>query len=73
MSYTNTGPVRGECGHRHRTRATASECLERDRRGCASQGGYSDRRTHATEPDQLRGPQHDLAWVDDIIEALRRG
>lgn len=41
--YTTKGNVRGECGHEHRTEAAAQACLERDQRGCASQGGYSDR------------------------------
>jgi len=41
--YTTIGSVRGCCGHRHRSLETAEECLERDRRGCARHGGYSDR------------------------------
>jgi len=44
MNYTTTGSIRGCCGHTHRSEETATKCLERDRRGCASQGGYSDRR-----------------------------
>jgi len=42
--YTTSGSVRGQCGHHHRTREAAERCLERDRRGCRSQGGYSDRK-----------------------------
>jgi hypothetical protein len=42
--FTTLGPVRRSCGHRHRSTQTALNCLERDRAGCRSQGGYSDRR-----------------------------
>lgn len=31
--YTTTGPVRGECGHRHRTVLAAYACLKRDGAG----------------------------------------
>jgi len=41
--WTTSGSVRGGCGHRHRTITGAARCLERDRSGCRSQGGYSDR------------------------------
>jgi hypothetical protein len=41
--FTTDGPVRGECGHKHKYLRTAQECLEKDQRGCANQGGYSDR------------------------------
>lgn len=47
-AYTTWGPVRGGCGHRHRTYATAHRCVARDHAGCAltSSGltrAYSDR------------------------------
>lgn len=42
--YTTTGSIRGGCAHLHRTREAAARCLARDERGCATQGGYSDRR-----------------------------
>lgn len=41
--WTTDGPVRGHCGHKHRTEAAAERCLAKDQRGCHSQGGYSDR------------------------------
>ena len=52
------GPIRGACGHKHRTLAAAERCLERDRRGCATQGGYSDRtiRLWARSYDVRIGP-----------------
>jgi len=42
-TYTTKGAVRGCCGHAHRSLDTALRCLARDRAGCRSQGGYSDR------------------------------
>lgn len=42
--YRTYGPVRGYCGHTHRTVDAAIACLARDQRGCERQGGYSDRR-----------------------------
>lgn len=42
--FTTTGSVRGGCGHVHLTRAAAEKCLDRDHRGCVTQGGYSDRK-----------------------------
>lgn len=44
MKYTTYGSVRGGCGHQHRTVEAAERCLNDDQNGCASQGGYSDRR-----------------------------
>ena len=41
--YITTGDIRGRCPHRHRTIQGALACLRRDRDGCHSQGGYSDR------------------------------
>jgi hypothetical protein len=41
--YITVGHVRGECGHKHKTADAAMACLMRDRRVCATQGGYSDR------------------------------
>lgn len=41
--YTTIGSVRGRCGHKHHSIKTATACLMHDRRGCKSQGGYSDR------------------------------
>jgi hypothetical protein len=45
VTYTCKGPVRGECGHTHRTLVGAARCLHRDQRACTSLGGgaYSDR------------------------------
>lgn len=45
--YEARGPVRGSCGHAHRTEAAAAACAARDQRDCASIPGsksYSDRR-----------------------------
>jgi hypothetical protein len=42
-TYTTAGSVRGTCGHNHKTIVAAEKCLQSDRDGCGSQGGYSDR------------------------------
>jgi len=47
--YTTKGEIRGECGHTHRTLRAALDCAERDRRGCRSQGGYSDRYVYGVD------------------------
>lgn len=55
MLYTTWGPVRGCCGHAHRTLQAAYECFCADVNGCATQGGYSDRDIHRIEDrDELR-------------------
>ena len=41
--YTAEGSVRGCCGHKHRSISTAKRCIDNDKSGCATQGGYSDR------------------------------
>jgi hypothetical protein len=43
--YTNWGPVRGECGHLHKSKHAAVRCLVSDRAGCRKLGSYSDRAT----------------------------
>ena len=42
--YKCEGDVRGDCDHKHRTPSGARRCLEEDRKGCKTQGGYSDRK-----------------------------
>jgi len=51
--YTTSGPVRGSCGHYHRTIEAAVRCLERDRAGCRRQGGYSDREVRYADGSRL--------------------
>jgi hypothetical protein len=43
VRFVCSGDVRGECGVRHLSHATAQVCINRDQRACARQGGYSDR------------------------------
>lgn len=55
MPYTTWGPVRGDCGHAHRTVEAAKQCIARDAAGCRSQGGYSDRSVRRIDSlDELR-------------------
>jgi len=59
--YTCVGSIRGDCGVLHRTLSGAVACLWRDRQGCASQGGYSDRSIRHADGTPLD---------DDEIEAV---
>jgi hypothetical protein len=52
-TYTTRGNVRGGCGHKHRSLETAWKCLQRDRSGCQSQGGYSDRQVVRADGEPL--------------------
>lgn len=54
--YTTWGSVCGSCGHRHRTPEAARRCLARHARGCASQGGYSDRAVYVLDRDDRFDP-----------------
>lgn len=49
--WATWGPVRGYCGHMHRSVDTAERCRARDRAGCRRQGGYSDRDLVLEDPD----------------------
>lgn len=60
--YTTYGSVRGGSGGLHRTREAAGRALGRDRRGCRSQGGYSDRQVVAVGDDGYL--YHDDACTD---------
>jgi len=82
IAYTTRGGVRGGCGHVHSTEETAEACLDRDRAGCRSQGGYSDRHVAPiTLPDALSLPRvpwsliRERGWdLEDIAhEATARG
>ena len=41
--YYTEGSVRGSCPHMHRSLRAAARCVADDMKGCARQGGYSDR------------------------------
>ena len=59
-TYTTIGSVRGECGHRHKSIATAVRCIDKDDRGCKRSCGsdaYSDRVVRYTGGAKL--PQDD--------------
>lgn len=65
--YETYGSVRGCCGHRHRSLHTALSCLARDQSGCASQGGYSDRRVRRFGGQELTA-EEDLQ-IEDLEES----
>lgn len=57
--YTTTGSVRGCCGHKHRSIATAKRCIDKDQAGCATQGGYSDRHVVRHDGSELSEDEQD--------------
>jgi hypothetical protein len=72
--YTCWGPVRGGCGHAHRTVAGAFACVYRDRIECHERGGYSDRRVRqimkkyeATNYDTIHGPGKEVDAVNRML------
>ena len=57
--YITRGSVRGQCSHKHNTMKGAIKCLDMDCKGCASQGGYSDRRIMAVHASgNVTGPYY---------------
>lgn len=63
LQYTSQGSVRGWCGHAHRRLDTALKCIERDHRGCKTQGGYSDRQAMRL----LNGKVYDLSEAEFLF------
>lgn len=51
--YETSGPVRGSCGHKHRSIRTAIRCLLRDARDCKRAGGYSDRKVRREDGEEF--------------------
>lgn len=51
--YTTSGAIRGCCGHVHQYFEKAVECLEKDKKGCKKQGGYSDRSIYKVEDREI--------------------
>jgi len=64
--YTTRGPVRGSCGHQHRTLETAARCLRADIVGCRRSGGYSDRRVRVVEDGDERGLCEEDSYRVDV-------
>ena len=64
-TYTTCGAVRGCCGHTHRTLEAAVRCLQDDRRGCRTQGGYSDRSVTYADGSALAEADHER--VEDLL------
>ena len=52
--YVCWGPVRGWCGHAHRTIDGALKCHRRDIQRCRKAGGYSDRLIYELTPEVLK-------------------
>lgn len=62
ITYTTKGSVRGCCGHKHQTINAAAKCLKADQSGCASQGGYSDRRIVRTDGEDMTNEEIDAEY-----------
>ena len=62
LYYQAEGSVRGNCGHHHRTVVAAQRCVSRDQDGCASQGGYSDRRVIRSDGEPLTDAELDEVY-----------
>ena len=59
-AYTTYGSVRGSCGHKHRTIASAVVCLTKDRKVCRRYGGYSDRRVGVHDSQDCYGHYEEI-------------
>jgi hypothetical protein len=53
MYYYCEGPIRGNCGHKHRKYEKAKECLDADKKTCIEHYGYSDRVIRCSDENQL--------------------
>lgn len=69
--YTTYGSVRGGCGILYKTYDEAEKALERDRRICQRQGGYSDRKVVVVGDDGLL--YYDEACKDWVSSEGGRG
>ena len=70
--YTTKGPVRGCCGHEHRSIETAFRCLVSDQSSCRRGGGYSDRSVVRVDGEPLTdGELCALENADWIYHAQR--
>jgi len=68
MHYTCFGEVRGECGTKHRSVATAARCCRKDMYGCNRQGGYSDRFPERRDDDNVPYPLNE--WEREEANAI---
>jgi hypothetical protein len=64
-TFTTWGPVRGCCGHAHRSIAAAVQCKQRDYAGCRRQGGYSDRQVRYSRWGYDYAGQHIPVQLDE--------
>lgn len=67
--YTTKGDVRGCCDHKHRNLSTAVACLKKDRSGCKSVGGYSDRKVVRCDGEKMSDDEQNL--LDAILYTER--
>ena len=70
--FTTSGPVRGCCGHAHRTEESAEACRDRDSRACQRRGGYSDRSVKRLVDGKILPLVDDTSGWDAFAEQLER-
>lgn len=64
-TYTTRGSVRGSCGHKHRSLATAVACARSDMRACKGLPGgtsYSDRWVVRADGSEMT--DHEMREID---------
>jgi len=72
MFYEASGSIRGTCPHKHRTISGLARCILQDRRGCKSQGGFSDRKAvWYSEPTGYPLPlrEEDRRELENLLDA----
>jgi hypothetical protein len=69
-TYDASGPVRGDCGHQHRTAGAAWRCCHADNLDCGRLGGgcYSDREVRRADGAELT--EGDIASIEAAQEAV---
>jgi hypothetical protein len=54
VRFTNQGPLRGACGHKHKNLESAAACLDEDEALCVVRGGHTDREIFVLEGPSRR-------------------
>ena len=70
-TYTTSGSVCGQCGHRHRTLRAAVKCADRHMNACNRHGGYSDRYVVSVDPAGGESPLSEAEHEDSLTITMR--
>ena len=66
--YYCKGPIRGACGHHHRTITGAARCLRSDQRGCNPHGQHYPTEPYSDRDIWLHGPDGRRIMVEPAEE-----